>query len=456
MPLPKKVKPTLPLVPNKTLSARREELLEYINKDGTYLPKSVLHEDLDRGMLDFVKEELQIIVEGAIVPTVDRIITTQNWSQYVETNMFVDLDYNPSPPFVTLVRNPEVKYGTNPSTQYTIPNRKQFYYASVPTWDGNVAGMDIYTIPQPVPVDIKYSLKIICNRMRELNQLNKVVLQKFSSRQAYSFIKGQYVPIILDNISDESQMSLDSRKYYIQTYDFTMLGYLIDEEEFEVKPAIARALQLVEVETAPRRRRRKVDYFGNADLPNMDLTTTPTPSVTPTMTPTNMVSPTVTPTNTSTPTPTSSNTIVVPDLSINYDSPPTAWSLNQCLDVIIEITNVGNGTTFGNIAFLVLSINSWTFNFNSSQTTSETILGNIVDVQNSDFTLEIISVGSFILGYNFTTNQILTPSQNIKLALQICAPGFATNVNLNSIIQPGSGGETFNDNNNVLITITSQ
>ena len=257
MPLPKKVKPTLPLVPNKTLSARREELLEYINKDGTYLPKSVLHEDLDRGMLDFVKEELQIIVEGAIVPTVDRIITTQNWSQYVETNLFVDLDYNPSPPFVTLVRNPEVKYGTNPSTQYTIPNRKQFYYASVPTWDGNVAGMDIYTIPQPVPVDIKYSLKIICNRMRELNQLNKVVLQKFSSRQAYRFIKGQYVPIILDNISDESQMSLDSRKYYIQTYDFTMLGYLIDEEEFEVKPAIARALQLVEIDLSTKKQRRR-------------------------------------------------------------------------------------------------------------------------------------------------------------------------------------------------------
>jgi len=247
MPLPKKVKPTLPLVQPKTLSSRREELLQYITKDGTFLPKSVLHADLDRGMLDFIKEELQIIVDGKVVPTVDRFITTQNWSQYVETALFVDLDYNPSPPFITLVRNPEVKYGTNPSLQYTIPNRKQFYYASVPTWDGNVAGMDIYTIPQPVPVDIKYSLKMVCNRTRELNQLNKVILQKFSSRQAYRFIKGQYVPIILDNISDESQLTLDSRKYYIQNYDFTMLGYLIDEEEFEVKPAIQRALQVFEL-----------------------------------------------------------------------------------------------------------------------------------------------------------------------------------------------------------------
>jgi hypothetical protein len=256
MPLPKQVKPSLPLVPPKILSARREELLQYINKDGTYLPKSVLHEDLDKGMLEFVKNDLSIVVEGSIVPTIDRIITTQNWSQYVETYNFVDLDYNPNPPFITLVRSPEVKYGSNPSLQYTIPNRKQFYYASVPTWNGNVQGVDIYTIPQPVPVDINYSLKIICNRMRELNQLNKVVLQKFSSRQAYTFIKGQYVPIILNNTSEESELNLSARKYYIQSYDFTMLGYLIDEEEFEVKPGVERVLQVFELSNNEPKKRK--------------------------------------------------------------------------------------------------------------------------------------------------------------------------------------------------------
>jgi hypothetical protein len=264
MPLPKQVKPTLPLVPKKTLSARREQLLEFINKDGTFLPKSVLHADLDRGMLDFVKGELEVVTAGKVVPMVDTIITTQNWAQYVETALFVDLDYNPSPPFLTVVRSPEVKFGTNPALQYTIPNRKQFYYASVPTWNGNEQGMDIYTIPQPVPVDINYSLKFICNRMRELNQLNKIVMQKFSSRQAYTFIKGQYVPIILNNVSDESQMSLDTRKYYVQSYDFTMLGYLIDEEEFEVKPAIARVSQVFEVQSDNKKKKRKI-YPENPD-----------------------------------------------------------------------------------------------------------------------------------------------------------------------------------------------
>ena len=258
MGFPKQIKKTLPLVPKKILSERREQLLEYINKDGTYLPKSVLHADLDRGMLDFVKEDLQVVSAGKIVPMLDILITTQNWSQYVETAQFTDMDNNPEPPFITVVRIPEVKYGTNPSLQYTIPNRKQFYYAAVPTWNGNEQGMNIFTIPQPVPVDINYSVKIVCNRMRELNQLNKIVMQKFSSRQAYTFIKGQYVPIIMNNVSDESQMTTESRKYYIQNYDFTMLGYLIDEEEFQVKPAIQRVTQLFEVDTRiPNTKRNK-------------------------------------------------------------------------------------------------------------------------------------------------------------------------------------------------------
>jgi hypothetical protein len=62
----------------------------------------------------------------------------------------------------------------------------------------------------------------------------------------------------MDNVSDESQLTLDQRKYYIQSYDFTMLGYLIDEEEFEVKPAVARVLQIMEVDTrTPNKKRKK-------------------------------------------------------------------------------------------------------------------------------------------------------------------------------------------------------
>jgi hypothetical protein len=268
-----KIKKTLPLTYPPIGYERRLELLEDINKDGTYLPKSILHEDLDRGFLDFIKNDLKTVVSGKIVKVVDVLMTTQNWAQFTQTWDFNSIDKNVEPPIITTVRTPEVKYGTLPSLKYTIPNRKQFYYAAVPTWDGQRKGMDIYTIPQPVPVDIKYSVKIICNRMRELNKFNQTVIEKFSSRQAYTKIKGHYIPITLDDISDESVMDVEKRRYYIQSYAFTLQGFLSDEEEYQVKPAVSRSLILIEMDNRKKKVRKNVNppnpdqYKFNANYP---------------------------------------------------------------------------------------------------------------------------------------------------------------------------------------------
>jgi len=266
MPLPKKIKKYLPLTESKTLLPRRRELLDKINQDGTFLPKSILHADLDKGFLDFVKDDLKLVVDGKKVPMVDILITTQNWSQFTETWNFQNIDKNAEPPFLTVVRTPEVKFGTNPAILYNIPNRKLYFYAQVPTWDGQRQGFDIYRIPQPVPVDITYSVKIICNRMRELNRFNKIVIEKFASRQAYTVVKGHYIPIVMGDISDESVMDIEKRKFYIQSYSFTLLGFLIDEDEFEVSPAINRVLQVVEVDERTTKRQKSNDVEKNTLL----------------------------------------------------------------------------------------------------------------------------------------------------------------------------------------------
>ena len=121
MGFPKKIKKTINLSPEKILYERREQLLEYINQDGTYLPKSLLHADLDGGFLDFVRDDLRTVVNGKVIPTINTIITTQNWAQFAETFMFQNMDKNPEPPFIVTIRTPEVKYGSNPSLLYTIP-----------------------------------------------------------------------------------------------------------------------------------------------------------------------------------------------------------------------------------------------------------------------------------------------------------------------------------------------
>ncbi len=234
---------------------RRRQLEEFISEDGTFLPKSVLHADLDLGLLDFVKDRLVFSIDGKAISFVDQILTLQRWGEFTETWSFTDKDLNPEIPFLVAVRDPAVQYGSNPALTYTIPDRRTFHYAKVPTWDGQRKGVDIYKIPQPVPVDIIYDLKIVCNRMRELNRFNKIMMQTFTSRQAYTFVKGHYIPIILNSLSDESQISdNEKRKFYTQNYQLQLQGFLIDEEEFEVTPAVTRKLLMFEVDTKTRKR----------------------------------------------------------------------------------------------------------------------------------------------------------------------------------------------------------
>lgn len=239
MAIPKR-KNNISVYQGNELVERRQELLDKITQGDSFLPDSVLHDDLDLGMLDFVKKNFVVNSSGGQIPVIPKILTIQRWGEFTNTWNFSDLDGNPSIPFISVIRRPDVQPGTNPSLQRTIPDRQQFHYATVPTWNGTQMGADIYRIPQPVPIDITYEVSIVCTRFRDLNSFNQIVLQKFSSRQAYTTVKGHYVPIVLDTIEDNTPVVLDSRKFYVQNYKFTLLGFIIDEEEFEIKPAVSR------------------------------------------------------------------------------------------------------------------------------------------------------------------------------------------------------------------------
>jgi len=225
----------------KQVMERRQELLDRITKSDSYLPDSILHDDLDGGMLEFVKNNFIVVSDGNQIPIIPKILTIQRWGEFANNWTFSNDDGNVELPFIAVIRKPDVQPGTNPVTQRTIPDRRTFHYASVPTWNGTQIGADIYKMPQPVAIDITFEVTIVCNKFRDLNKFNKIVLQKFSSRQAYTSVKGHYIPIILEGIEDNSPIdTIDGRRFYIQNYKFIMLGILIDSEEFEVKPAISR------------------------------------------------------------------------------------------------------------------------------------------------------------------------------------------------------------------------
>jgi hypothetical protein len=246
MGMPKR-KTDLQIYRGKELTERRQELLDRITKADTFLPDTILHDDLDSGMLDYVKKEFQVVSDGAKIPVIPKILTIQRWAQLTNTWEFSDTDGNMKVPFVGVIRRPDVQPGTNPSVIRTVPDRHQFHYATVPTWNGTQMGADVYKIPQPIAVDITYDVTIVCTKIRELNKFNKIVMQNFASRQDYTTVKGHYIPIVMDKIEDNSPIDqIDGRRFYLQTYQFTMLGFLIDQDEFEVKPAISRLFLLNE------------------------------------------------------------------------------------------------------------------------------------------------------------------------------------------------------------------
>lgn len=246
MSLPKR-KTNIKVYPQKENVERRKELLNEIIQNDTFFPDPILHDDLDRGMLDYVLEYFKVVSNGEQIPIIPKIITIQRWGEISSTWEYSDDDRNIKVPFISIIRKPDVQPGTNPSVQRTIPDRKTFYYHSVPTWNGNQKGFEIYKIPQPVAVDITYDVTIITTEIRDLNKFNKIVLEKFSSRQSYTKIKGHYIPIVLNNLNDNSNVNnVEGRRFYVQTYNFTMLGLIVDEEEFEVVPGISRSILTTE------------------------------------------------------------------------------------------------------------------------------------------------------------------------------------------------------------------
>jgi hypothetical protein len=108
-------------------------------------------------------------------------------------------------------------------------------------------GVDVYQIPQPIPVDITYDVRIFAYRQQELNKFNATVLKNFQSKQAYTVVNGHYIPIILEDSSDESQVTdLDNKRFYVQMYNFNLQGFLSDPDDYIVTPAISRTFTITE------------------------------------------------------------------------------------------------------------------------------------------------------------------------------------------------------------------
>ncbi len=245
MALPKKRKLSVPIKRIDPQGGPDNWVNQFLEKNKQFLPRAVDHGDLDKGFIEFVNNELGIMIKGDQVPV--HAFSIQRWNEFSKTWSNSDKYDNIKIPFVSVVRKPDAQPGTNPA-DFKIPVRKNFPYSKVPIWNGNRKEIEIHTIPNPVGVDLTYIVRFFSFKQRELNLFNQRVLQEFASAQAYINVKGHYFPILLENIGDESQITdLNNKRYYVQTYEMKLQGYLVDPEEFEVVPAVTRAFVSTEI-----------------------------------------------------------------------------------------------------------------------------------------------------------------------------------------------------------------
>ena len=99
---------------------------------------------------------------------------------------------------------------------------------------------------QPYAVDLKYTIGFITTTFDNLNKFNQKLNKLFQSRQFYIRPNGHYIPMVLEEISDETTYSISDRKFFVQTATVKLMSYIIEPEDFEVKKYPKRINQMLE------------------------------------------------------------------------------------------------------------------------------------------------------------------------------------------------------------------
>ena len=247
MSVPKNFRTNINIHPSKIGPERRQEILHGIEDNGTFLPRGVNEEDMDETFIEFINNKLEMNFDGAKVPVL--FLTIQRWMEYTKTWEFTDQYKDIQLPFISIVRKPDIQVGLNQAGMWNIPGNKTYTYMKVPTWDGVRKGVDLYKVPQPTSVDITYEVRIFTKRMKDLNKFNSKVHSTFQSRQAYINVKGHPMPIVLESISDESNIDdFENRRFYVQMFEMRLMGYLVNEDEFEIVPTANRTFVAMELD----------------------------------------------------------------------------------------------------------------------------------------------------------------------------------------------------------------
>ena len=119
--------------------------------------------------------------------------------------------------------------------------------------DNGTESYEIYTMKQPYAVDLNYTINFVTTTLDNLNQFNQKINKLFAARQCYIRPNGHFVPMVVEEISDETSYSISDRKFFVQSVTLKLMAYIIEKEDGTVvcflksckEPGLKRAKDLL-------------------------------------------------------------------------------------------------------------------------------------------------------------------------------------------------------------------
>lgn len=213
---------------------RRRNITKMVLDYGTPFPKSVEYADIDREFFNWVDKKLDVAYNGAKLPTY-KLFSTQRISEYSQTWSNLDDTGNIVMNFKTITRDNNPQHGDSQGGMWNIPGNRHYpmFYVPVLQENGEEA-YDLYSIKQPLSVNFMYTVSIVCNKYELLNEFNTMIHHEFNAMECYIAPNDHFMPMTLENITDESEYTIDDRKYYSQSFQIKLMGYIIRKEDYIV------------------------------------------------------------------------------------------------------------------------------------------------------------------------------------------------------------------------------
>ena len=210
---------------------RRENLYKEVLKDSTPLPNTLEYVDIDTAFKDWVEKDLSVVFEDKEIPTV-ALFSAQRFSEYMESWQDSDDHKNMLMNFKVITRENNPQTGTLHGGNMNIPGERTYLMKRVLTEDKNGRPYFLdYRMKQPFCVDLIYTISLVTNKYQLLNEFNMLMNKKFCAIQCYIRPNGHYLPMKLENISDESEYSMDDRQFFSQSFEIRVMAYIIQEDD---------------------------------------------------------------------------------------------------------------------------------------------------------------------------------------------------------------------------------